>query len=204
MLRPLRQLGVGQLEELFAKSKADQKVLKQLEHELQYRQVPRAMALLAEVQFVMYGDAPSTAPAPAPATTLTMTTTTTIRPTPTTPERQPELWELPMPQPVPAPLPFPRVVPTQPAVRPPLLATAAKPAASPVVAMPVEDAYKVLKATSGSTWESVEQSRRLLVQQSHPERLRAMTAERRSSALAEAMRVNTAYATLSRLRCEGH
>jgi curved DNA-binding protein CbpA len=70
--------------------------------------------------------------------------------------------------------------------------------------MPVEDAYKLLKATPGSTWESIEQTRRLLVEQSHPERLKAMAAEKRSSALAEATRANTAYATLSRLRCGGH
>jgi DnaJ-domain-containing protein 1 len=99
---------------------------------------------------------------------------------------------------------MPPVVPEQPAVRPLPVPPAVKPAAPPVVAMPVEDAYKVLKATSGSTWESIEQTRRLLVQQSHPERLKAMTAERRSSALAEAKRVNAAYATLSRMRCGGH
>jgi hypothetical protein len=50
MPRPLMQHGVGQLEALFAKSKSDSKVLKQLEHELEHRQVPRALALLAEVQ----------------------------------------------------------------------------------------------------------------------------------------------------------
>jgi hypothetical protein len=41
MDRPLMQHGVGQLAELFAKSEADHKLLKQLEHELRYRQVPR-------------------------------------------------------------------------------------------------------------------------------------------------------------------
>jgi hypothetical protein len=194
MTRPLMQMGIGQLEELFAKSKADQKVLKQLEHELQYRQVPRAVALLPEVQAVMYGEAPSTRPPPAP----------TVPPTPTIPEHQPELWARPTQQPVPAPVPALQVVQTQPAVRPPSVPPASKPAAPPVVAMPVEDAYKVLKATSGSTWEAIEQTRRQLVEQSHPERLKAMAAERRSSALVEAKRVNTAYATLSRVRCGGH
>ena len=52
MPRPLMQHGVGQLEEMFAKGKSDPKVLKNLELELQYRQVPRAVALLAEVQAV--------------------------------------------------------------------------------------------------------------------------------------------------------
>ena len=49
MPRPLKPLGIGQLEELFARSKTDLKVLKHLAHELQYRQVPRAVALLTEV-----------------------------------------------------------------------------------------------------------------------------------------------------------
>ena len=66
MSRPLIQQGVGQLEEMFAKAKADPKLLKQLEHELQYRQVPRATALLAEVQTAMYGGAPAPPPVAVP------------------------------------------------------------------------------------------------------------------------------------------
>jgi hypothetical protein len=60
MSRPLMQHGVGQLEEMFAKARADPKLLKQLEHELQYRQVPRATVLLAEA--AMYGGAPTPPP----------------------------------------------------------------------------------------------------------------------------------------------
>ena len=191
MARPLMQVGVGQLEELFAKSKSDQTMLRQLEHELQYRQVPRAVSLLGEVQAVLYGAPPSTPPAAA----RTMPTT------PTTPAGQPELWDRSTQQPAPAIVPT--VVPERPAVRPLLVPPAAKPAALPLIAVPVEDAYKAFKATPGSTWESIEQTRRLLVQQCHPERLKAMTPERRSSALADARWVNAAYATLSRVRCGG-
>jgi hypothetical protein len=78
-----------------------------------------------------------------------------------------------------------------------------KPAVPLQVAIPVEDAYKAFKATSSSNWESIEQTRRLFVQQCHPERLKAMTLERRSSSLAEARWVNAAYETLSRIRCGG-
>ena len=192
MARPLMQVGVGQLEELFAKSRSDQTVLRQLEHELQYRQVPRAVSLLGEVQAVLYRALPLTPPAAA----RTMPTA------PTTPAGQPGLWDRSTQQLAPAPVP--PVVPEQPAVRPLPLPPAMKPAAPPVVAVPAEDAYKAFKATSGSTWESIEQTRRLLVQRCHPERLKAMTPERRSSALAEARWVNAAYATLSRVRCGGH
>ena len=185
MTRPLMRVGVGQLEDLFNKSKSDQAMLRQLEHELQYRQVPRAVALLGEVQAVLYGALPSTHPAAA-----------------TTSADQPGLWDQTTQQPelTTAP-PIPR---ERPVVRPLPAFSAEKPAALPPMAVSVEDAYKVLKATSGSTWESIEQTRRVLVQQCHPERLKAMTPERRSSALADARWVNAAYDTLCRVRCAGH
>lgn len=70
MSRPLMQYGVEQLEEMFAKAKFDLKVLKQLESELQFRQVPRAVALLTEVQWVIYNATRSTGTIgnPPPAT----------------------------------------------------------------------------------------------------------------------------------------
>jgi hypothetical protein len=186
MARPLMQCGVGQLEELFAKSKADQRVLKQLEHELQYRQVPRAVALLVEVQAAMQRSTPVPAPAPA------------VEPP------QPSLWdERPLPTVQP---------PASPALLPPAAPVAARPAVEPAITrfatppapeMPLEDAYKLLKATPSSTWESIEQTRRILVQASHPEKLRALPDSKRSQALTEASRVNAALATLSHARCTG-
>ena len=145
MLRPLMQRGIGDLEALFAKAKADVGVLMQLEHELQYRQVPRAVALLAEVQAAMHGTG-SAAPAPIDK----------------------------------------KVRGAQRDTAP---------------SMPVEDAYKLLKATSGSAWESIEQTRRQLVQQSHPARLKSMSIERRNQALNDAKMVNAAYVVLSQARC---
>lgn len=70
--------------------------------------------------------------------------------------------------------------------------------------MPMEDAYKLLKATPGSTWESIEQTRRLLVMASHPEKLKALAEGKRAQALADAGRINSAYAALSQARCTGH
>ena len=188
-MRPLMPHGVGQLEELFAKSKGDTKVLKQLEHELQYRQVPRAVALLAEVQAAMYGANETAAPVPGPA--------------PLAPARQPGLWtESATPPTAPpdavrlerAPAPIPVAV--------------SSPAAAPqhpraVLAMTVEDACKLLKATPSATWESIERTRRLLVQQSSPPRTATMSAEKRAQVLEETDRVNVAYATLSQARQRG-
>lgn len=190
MARPLMQHGVGQLEELFAKSKTDAKVLKQLEHELQYRQVPRAVALLAEVQAAMYGMSPAPAPTPAVKT-----------PAPA-PAPQPSLWDNPPPAARPA-APLPPAVAAPLVPRPVVAPAPARPATPPAPTMPLEDAHKLLKATPGSTWESIEQTRRLLVQASHPEKVRSLPEGRRSQALAEAKRVNEAYVTLSLARCAG-
>ena len=192
MARPLMQHGVGQLEQLFERSKSDPKVLKQLEHELQYRQVPRAVALLAEVQAAMYGLSPAPAPAavakpPAPSPT---------------PAPQPSLWDSPPPAARPA-APPPPVVAASVAPRPAAAAAPARPATPPAPTMPLEDAYKLLKATPSSTWESIEQTRRLLVHASHPEKVRTLPESRRSQAQAEAKRVNDAYAALSLARCAG-
>jgi len=182
MPRPLIQLGVGDLEGLFSKSKTDIKALKQLEHELQYRQVPRAVALLAEVQAAMSGAA-TAAPAPAP--------------------QQTGLWErlaTPVAGPVAAPTARPR--PTEP-IKAPAPGAATKTLQPAYPPIPVEDAYKLLKATAGSTWELIEQTRRQLVLQSHPARLKSMSPERQAQVIAEAKRVNAAYVTLSQVRCGG-
>lgn len=189
MTRPLMQHGVGQLEEMFAKGKLDPKLLKQLENELQYRQVPRAVALLAEVQAAMYGgaDAPAgpTVPAPSPV------------------PQQHGLWERPAEPPVVVPPPVVPIRTVTTAAKPPEPPPATKPV-SPTPAMPLDDAYKILKATPGATWESIEQTRRTVVQQSHPSRWKTLGTEKRTQALAEAKRVNAAYASLSQARCGGH
>lgn len=189
MSRPLMRHGVGELEALFGKSKTDVEVLKQLEHELQHRQVPRAVALLAEVHAAMQ-DAGSSAPAPV-----------SVSPAPM--PQQPALWSpaaAAATEPVAPPVASLRSA--EPIKAPESLAVTKPPRpATPV--MPLEDAYKVLKATAGSTWESIEQTRRQLVQQSHPGRLKSMNPERRAQTLAEAKRVNAAYAVLSQARCGG-
>lgn len=191
MSRPLMQQGIGQLEMLFTSSKTDVQVLKQLEHELQNRKVPRAVALLAEVQAAMYG------------ATSAMSRTSTSQATPVRPlaSQQPPHWERPA-APPPA-VGTSQSVPPRPAPPSRMMdaTAAAKPAAPQVPTMPIEDSYRLLKATAGSTWESIEQTRRQLVQQSDPVRLKSMNSDRRAQALAEAKRVNAAYAVLSQARC---
>jgi hypothetical protein len=185
MPRPLMQLGVGDLEALFVKSKVDVKALKQLEHELQYRQVPRAVNLLAEVQAALATALPE-APAASPAR-------------PAAAPKQAGLWErisAPAPAPVAAPVAASR--PALPSRVADVPAKKEPPSVAP--SMPVDEACKLLKTTTGSTWESIEQTRRQLVQQSSPSRTSSMSPEGRTQILAEASRVNAAYAVLSKHR----
>lgn len=49
MKRPLMRQNIAQLEALFETLRGDPGTLRQLEHELQNRHVPRAVTLLAEV-----------------------------------------------------------------------------------------------------------------------------------------------------------
>lgn len=188
MPRPLMQLGVGDLEALFASSKVDVKVLKQLEYELQYRQVPRAVALFAEVQAVLC-DVTSTTPAPARP-----------KPAPAPVPQQTGSGErsaTPVTGSVVAPIATPG--PADPIKMPePLAVPKIPPPVQPV--MSVDDAYKLLKSTAGSTWESIEQIRRQTVLQSSPLITRSMSQDRRSQLLAEAKHVNAAYAVLSKHR----
>ena len=197
MPRPLMQHGIGQLEEMFDSGKADPKVLKQLESELQYRQVPRAVALLAEVQAAMYGGAaaqqvpivpalpPARAPAPAPVS------------------QQPDLWGRSTSPAIVAVPPAAPVRAVTPAIKPPEAPPVAAEAPASPPHMPLDEAYKVMKATPGATWESIEQTRRTLVQQSHPSRWKKLSAEKRAQTLTEARRVNAAYAALSQAHWGG-
>jgi len=48
--RPLIQLGIGDLEDIFEKQSKNLATLGRLKHELSHRQVPRALALLERIQ----------------------------------------------------------------------------------------------------------------------------------------------------------
>lgn len=196
MPRPLKPLGVRQLEELFARSKTDLKALKHLADELQYRQVPRAVALLTEVQAAMSS---------ASLATTTTQPQTCAKLEPQNPSNgQNDMWDRPLAAP-------PILTKNMPTPRP--AASASGNSQSPAIAssqpraaptMTVDDACKLLGVAAGATWESIEQSRRLLVKQSHPERVASMSSIKREQARDGARRVNDAYAVLLRLRTGGN
>lgn len=192
MPRPLMQHGVGQLEEMFANGKTDAKLLKQLEHELQYRHVPRAVTLLTEVQAAMCGRGAASQAPSEPASHPARATAPV--------SQQADLWGRPATSPA---TPTPTPVRTVALAVNPLEPQPVKNSIVLPPAMPQEEAYKVLKATPGATWESIEQTRRTLVHQSHPSRLKGLSSEKRAQALVEAKRINAAYAALSQARCGG-
>ena len=180
MVRPLIQRGVGQLEEMFVKGRSDPELLKQLVHELQFRQVPRAVALMTEVRSAM--DAIATAPPSSPGASVPRTVKGS---------QQPELWSSQVDG-----------ITSGPTKAGDFNQENAPRPAAPLD-MSLEEACKALRTTPGATWESIEQMRRQLVQQASPIRTTTMSEDKRSQLQAEARRVNAAYATLSWHRTGG-
>ena len=74
----------------------------------------------------------------------------------------------------------------------------------PEPAMTVEAAYACLKAAPASSWESIEQARREMVQLAHPERLVALSEDESLRAQASARRANAAYDLILRFRTARH
>lgn len=202
MNRPLMQLGIGALEEMFEASKTDAKVLKQLENELLHRQMPRAVALQEQVQLAMKHLAtsllpstqdelplePPAVPAPAPI------------PPPPAPERIAPVVvvTVPVPQPV--------TPSASQQARPPAADHAVAPQArverAPIPPVSLDDACKLLKVTLATPWQEVELARRKLVLLSHPRHVIGMPQERQEDVRIEARRINAAYAALSAARAK--
>ena len=199
MIRPLMQQGIAQLEALYSTAATDVKSLTQLQHELQFRQVPRAVALLEKVEKELTGSRVAT-PAPpfsgftaAPATVPSAGLVASVE--------QADLWGT---APAERAVVAPRVVTPPPVVRTAPAATVKTPQTAPplpgVSTLSVDEAYKILKATPSSTWESIEQTRRQLVQLAHPDHLACLREEKRPPVIAEAKRANAAHAVLRQAR----
>ena len=184
--RPYMQFGVAQLEELFEKSKSDSDVLKQLAHELQHRQVPRAVTLLEKVRAQMNGAKDLFSLAPG----------VKVDQKPSGNAPKPRAYAVPSIE-----KPDNETnVRTSLGGAPLVTTVQSKPAQAPIPIMTVEEAYRALKVALGATWESIEQSRRLLVQKASPTQPVALSSAQREQALTQARRVNAAYETLWRSR----
>lgn len=182
MSRPLMQLGIMELEALFAKSRRDMQVLRNLEAELEHRQVPRARSLLASVRTAMKAtDAtvPSAALGPPAAADR-----------PSAMQTQPELGLFnpvrSAPPVIKSPVPIGSKQASQSREEGPLI--------------PLSEAYRLLKANPGSTWESIELARQQLVQRASPA---VAPTEQQRRLQEEANRINAAYKAIVVARLQG-
>jgi hypothetical protein len=206
MSRSLMRHTIAELEQLFDALKTDPKTLKALEEELQHWQTPRAAALLAKVQGtlkilngVKSGSSSNTVPEP---TIVSVPGTKDLN-------QQPDLWGTQStsvrqvaPQPVVAQQEVIRLGnhSGQPSLEASAPAGDAGNGTNDTRGISIYEAYKILKATSCSAWEAIEQTRRQVVQQAHPEKVAMLNSEQRVRVQAEATRANKAYAVLRQFR----
>ena len=219
--RPLMQLGIGDLEDIFEKQSKNLATLGRLKHELSHRQVPRALALLERIQQAeaLLEDVESRRPdpktprstlqlkprasAPAPASAPAAQEADTNPPA-TGLQRvqgQPDLLAGFAPPPEPAkPRSNPTGAPDPVAASKPH--TAAEPVALPQLAL--EDACRILKVGVGDAWEKIETARRKIVLKSSPTATSALTPAQSQKLLAEAKMANDAAIVIAARRSGRH
>jgi hypothetical protein len=207
--RPLMQNGIGALEAMFAESSADSKVLRSLQDELKHRQVPRAIALLQKVEKALKSDKVPEADAELETMSPERARLTELlrRHGSLAADKQPALWDdndapaasatsasaVPA-KPAPgasAPI-GPGVFVLPPEAKPPLKAE--------TPSMSVSEAYQRLQAAPGTSWETLEETRQRIVQQSHPENLAKVSETKRIELVTEAKRANLAYEVIRKER----
>jgi len=181
MSRPLMQLGIMELEAIFSKSRRDMQVLRNLEAELEQRQVPRAKNLLASVRTAMkVTDTTVASAALGPAATDRLTAMPT----------QPELGLF---KPV-------RSAPPEIKSSPPNCSTQASQSREEGPVIPLSEAYRLLKANPSSSWESIELVRQQLVQRASPA---VAPPEQQPRFQEEANRINAGYKAIVLARMRG-
>lgn len=215
MNRPYLRYSIAQLEEMFPGVKSDEQILKALEQELKNRQVPRAQALLKEVQEMLAASKTST---PSNSKTDLFSAKEKAQPLSAPAKRRA--------------VPFnPRQeggwgsnflldralgngdVSTEPsdasnerltvktATEQPKREMSSSDADSTAL-MPLDEAYKTLRCSPSTSWEEIEKSRQKLVAQSNPARVAGLTPDQRAQALSGAKRVNLAYKTILAARMQ--
>ena len=203
MTRPLARLGIDALEALFETGKQDLPALKQLIGELAYRNVPRATALLDKAQnvfkFVKLHQKEFVSGTSTPSDTRDLAgTQTSIQ------DRfefdVPIFASTEWPKRPPRQVPIAGVAPPVRVVMPTLTMPAAVVPRPAPIAMSVEQAYRVLKATLVSSWDDIEVSRRQLVARAQPDRVAKLESAKRKALQDEAREANVAYKVLLQAR----
>lgn len=220
--RPLFRLGIADLEDIFKKPSIDLTELSQLKHELSYRQVPRAYALLeqirkAELQIVNIANADD------PKITTTEFGEVPIFNKPTTEDlntfkiptnikqSQNEKKDNNLNVEVPVFLTnapkqldllsrisqpkenfFTEDLPTKKIV--------SSPEKQPLPQIALDDAYKILKIGFGESWEKIEAARRKIVQKSNPIISSSLPKNKIKELLSEAKLANDATVVIAARR----
>lgn len=210
--RPLMQNGIGTLEAMFAESSADSKVLHSLEEELKHRQVPRAIALLQKVEKAIRLEKISKADAEAETMSPERARLTELlrRNRSLATEKQPALWPENEDVAPAMPATSASAVPATPAPSKSsqvedahvLVALPAEKSSlnADIPSMSVGEAYQRLQAATGTTWETLEETRQQIVQQSHPENLAKVGENKRIELVKDAKRANLAYEVIRKER----
>lgn len=76
----------------------------------------------------------------------------------------------------------------------------AKKEPEPPLQVSVEDAYKILKISQNASWDSIEQSRRTIVELARPDRLEKLGEEKRQALRLDALKANAALNALLQAR----
>lgn len=181
MARLLQQLGIVELEDLFVKSKGELQALRDLEYELRHRQVRRAGSLLVKVRSAMKATdtiTPSAAPESA------------VADHPPAMSAQPELRLF-----NPVRLAPPHIKPLA-----PIGSKQPNPSREKKPLIPLSEAYRLLKANPGSSWESLELVRQQLVQKASPA---VASTDQQLRLQEDANRINEAYKAIVAARLQG-
>jgi hypothetical protein len=203
--RPLMQLGIGGLEEIFQKQGKDLTILARLKHELSHRQVPRAVALLERIQqaeLALTNLSTHEVDTKSPRSTLLLKTDVQVSsPTEKTvlkiPTLQPDLL---------SGLDQPSVFKAKKAdflTIPEASQKLIPEPASELVALPqlaLEDACKILKVSPGDHWQKVETARQKIVAKSSPVANKDLSAHQLKKLLEEAKNANDAAIVIAARR----
>lgn len=210
--RPLIQNGIGALEAMFGESPADAKVLRSLQDELKHRQVPRAIALLQKVEKALKSDTVPEANAELERMSPARARLTEIlqRHRSLAADKQPALWAENDNDAPGVPATSASAVPAKTAPSASAPAGPERVLVSPQAEKPsletetpnmsVSEAYQRLQATMGTNWETLEETRQRIVQQSHPENLAKVSEKKRIELVTEAKRANLAYEVIRKER----
>ncbi len=185
--RPFARLGIADLEEIFNEQCGDLTSLSNLNHELSFRQVPRALALQERIRKAELHLAKST------ISNLNEVPSTSIIGTSKSPQTKNGQLNLLSQTPKDTDARSEVALPTS------KLSTPSE--AQPLPQIAIDDAYKILKVSVEEVWEKIEMTRRSVVQKSSPIATKGIPEVQIIKRLSEARLANDAAIVIAARRC---